>query len=175
MKSLKKSIMNKLSYVILFVLLSVGKMLGQGSLPHGKNQLNIGLGLSEYGAPIYLGFDHGASRDFTLGAEVSFRGYRENWHKVYYRHNITTISGNANYHFNRILNIPRKWDLYGGLNVGFTLWSSPNGYDGTHSSGLGIGAQIGTRYYLNNKIGLNLEFGNGSAFYGGKFGLTFKL
>jgi len=40
---------------------------------------------------------------------------------------------------------------------------------------LGLGAQVGGRYYISNKVALNLEFGGGNAFSGGKFGLTFKL
>jgi outer membrane immunogenic protein len=167
--------MKNLAIITLILFAANSNLWSQGSLPRGKNQLNVGVGLSEFGTPIYLGIDHGLAKDFSLGGQVSFRGYRENWRNYYYRHNITEISGNVNYHFNNVLNIPRKWDLYGGLNVGFVIWSSPYGYDGSHSSGLGLGGQIGTRYYLNNKVGLNLEFGSGSAFYGGKFGLTFKL
>lgn len=167
--------MKSLSIIISILLYSISQSFGQGSLPMGKNQLNIGLGLSEYGTPIYLGIDHAVGRDFTIGGEVSFRGYRENWKNNYYRHNITQISGNGNYHFNRIFQMPRKWDLYAGLNLGFTIWSSPKDYGGSNTSGLYLGGQLGARYYLNNKVGLNLEFGSGSAFYGGKFGLTFKL
>ncbi|MDP4272352.1 MAG: hypothetical protein Q8909_19855, partial [Bacteroidota bacterium] len=85
------------------------------------------------------------------------------------------ISGNANYHFNNVFNIPRNWDLYAGLNLGFYVWSSPDTYDGSHTSGLGLGAQIGGRYFISKKVGLNLEFGGGNAFSEGKFGLTIKL
>jgi hypothetical protein len=147
----------------------------QGSLPKGKAQLNFGVGFSGWGVPVYLGFDHGISRDFTLGAEISHRSYKENWKDNTYKHAITGISGNINYHFNNAINAPKEVDLYGGLNLGFFVWSSPDAYDGTHNSGLGLGAQIGGRYYLSNKVGLNLELGGGSAFSGGKFGLTVKL
>ncbi len=174
-KILKKIIMKKFTIIVSLFLIANSSIIGQGNLPKGKNQLNVGIGLSEFGTPIYLGIDHGLAKDFTLGGEISFRGYRENWRNKYYRHNITEISGNVNYHFNSVINIPRKWDVYGGLNVGFVVWSSPNDYGGDNTSGLGLGAQIGARYYLSNKVGLNLEFGSGSAYYGGKFGLTFKL
>jgi hypothetical protein len=40
---------------------------------------------------------------------------------------------------------------------------------------VGLGAQIGGRYYLSDKVGLNLEFGGGNAFSGGKFGVSIKL
>lgn len=146
-----------------------------GPLPKGRAQLNAGVGLSEWGVPLYVGFDYGVHEDVSIGAEFSYRSYRENWKKEFYRHNITGFSGNANYHFNSVLNIPSNWDVYAGLNIGFYVWSSPYYYPGTHSSGLGLGAQVGGRYYFNDKIGINLEFGGGNAFSGGKFGVSIRL
>lgn len=147
----------------------------QHHLSPKSNQLNLGLGFSGWGIPVYLGIDHGLSRDLTLGAELSYRAYHEKWNQNTYNHNITGVSANLNYHFNTILNIPSKWDLYAGLNVGFFIWSSPTSYNGNNNSGLGLGGQIGTRYYFSDKVGLNLEFGGGNAFSGGKFGVTIKI
>lgn len=147
----------------------------QSPLPMGKSQLNVGLGLSDYGLPVYIGFDHSVHRDITLGGELSYRGYNDNWNHHDYHLNSWGLSGNGNYHFNSILEIPRNWDFYAGLNVGFYVWNSPNGYEGDHTSGLGLGAQIGGRYYFNNKVGINLEVGGGNEFSGGKIGLTIKL
>jgi outer membrane immunogenic protein len=147
----------------------------QNLSPRGSNQLNLGAGFSGWGIPLYVGFDHFINRDITLGGELSYRSYHENWKDNTYNQNITGISGNLNYHFNRILTIPSQWDLYAGANLGFFIWSSPTAYDGNNHSGLGLGGQIGTRYYLSNRVGLNLEFGGGNAFSGGKFGLTIKI
>jgi outer membrane immunogenic protein len=147
----------------------------QNPLQIKSNQLNIGVGLSGWGIPIYVGFDHWINRDLTLGGEVSFRSYRENWKDYTYNHNITGVSGNLNYHFNRVLRIPPKWDFYAGINLGFYIWSSPTVYEGNNHSVLGLGGQIGTRYNLSNRVGLNLEFGGGNAFSEGKFGLTIKI
>lgn len=147
----------------------------QNSLRTGNSQLNFGVGLSDWGVPLYLGFDHAVSNDVTLGGELSYRSYRESMNHIYYDHSIAGISGNANYHFNNLLDIPRNWDLYAGLNLGFYVWSSPDAYDGTHTSGLGLGAQIGGRYFISRKVGINLEFGGGNAFSNGKVGLTVKL
>jgi len=147
----------------------------QNPLIPGKTQLNFGVGLSEWGVPVYIGIDHGLSRDFTLGGELSYRSYRENWKDNPYKHSITGISGNINYHFNHVLKMPKEFDLYAGANLGFYMWSSPDAYAGSHSSGLGLGAQIGGRYYFSDKVGVNLEAGGGNAFSGGKLGLTIKL
>jgi outer membrane immunogenic protein len=166
--------MKKLLLIAAFVLVS-GLTFGQSALPKGNAQLNLGFGLSGWGVPFYIGLDYSVHDDITIGGEFSYRSYRENWHSDYYRHNIMGFSGNANYHFNTILEIPRNWDFYAGLNIGFYAWSSPDGYEGDHASELGLGGQIGGRYYFNNKVGINLEFGGGNAFSGGKFGLSIKL
>ena len=166
--------MRRIIISIAFVFITIFSF-SQNPLPMRSNQLNIGVGLSGWGIPIYVGFDHSIHRDITLGGELSFRSYRENLNDYTYNHNITGISGNLNYHFNSILRIPTRWDLYAGINLGFFVWSSPTVYNGNNHSGLGIGGQIGTRYYLSNRVGLNLEFGGNNAFAGGKFGLTIKI
>lgn len=166
--------MKKQLFILFFVLLcSLG--FAQSPISKGESQLNAGIGLSSWGVPLYIGIDYGVHPDITVGGEVSFRSYHDNYANVRYNHSVTGISGNGNYHFNRILEIPREWDFYAGLNLGFYIWNSPDNYAGSNSSGLGLGGQVGGRYSFNNKIGLNLEFGGGNAFSGGKLGLTFKL
>lgn len=166
--------MNKI-LLLIFILLVTTKVLGQASLSKGKNQLNVGVGLSGWGVPVYVGVDHAVSNDFTIGGELSFRVFNEKYNNNKYRHNIFGLSANVNYHFNTVLNIPINYDLYAGLNVGFYSWSSPNGYIGDGNSGLGIGAQIGGRIRITSKTSFNVEAGGGNAFSGGKIGLTFKL
>ncbi len=162
--------------LLIIALISISTIgFSQNNEARTQNNLNLGVGFSGWGVPVYIGLDFGIARDFTLGLEFSYRNYRENWRNDYYHHSIMGFSGNANYHFNRILQIPSNWDFYAGLNLGFFVWSSPDSYHGNHSSGLGLGGQVGVRYFLSNRIGLNLEFGGGNAFSGGKFGLTFKI
>ncbi|MDD4921110.1 MAG: hypothetical protein PHS30_01385 [Bacteroidales bacterium] len=166
--------MKKVIFAIAFVMIA-GYSFSQSPLPVGRSQFNIGVGLSDMGTPFYLGIDHSVLPDVTIGGEFSYRAYRENWNSNYYNHNIMGFSGNGNYHFNSLLGIPKTWDFYAGLNLGFYVWTSPDTYEGSNSSGLGLGGQIGGRYYLSNKVGLNLEFGGGNAFSGGKIGLSLKL
>ena len=110
-------------------------------------QLNAGLGFSGWGVPIYVGLDYYVHPDITIGGELSYRNYKETFFEIKYSHSIIGISGNGNYHFNTLLNIPSNWDLYAGLNLGFYIWNtSESGYKGSGSSGLGLGAQIGGRY-----------------------------
>ncbi len=162
-------------FIVAFILLiATSSVFAQGPITKGQAQINAGVGLSTWGVPLYVGFDYGVHPDITLGAELSYRSYNDKWHDYKYHHSIVGILGNANYHFNTVLNIPSRWDFYAGLNLGFYTWNSPNDYEGSHSSGIGLGAQIGGRYYFSNKVGINLEFGGGNAFSGGKFGLTIK-
>jgi len=162
--------------LLAIALLSVfGILHAQSPLPVGKSQINVGLGLSDGGIPIYLGLDYSVHKDITIGGEFSFRSYNENWKDNSYHHNVIGISGNGNYHFNTLLQIPQNFDFYAGLNLGFYFWSSPFDYDGDHNNGLGLGAQIGGRYYFSDRVGINLEFGGGNEFLGGKFGLSIKL
>jgi outer membrane immunogenic protein len=165
----------KKTFLTIGMLLLIGVIFAQGKINKGQKQLNAGFGFSNRGLPIYVGFDYGISPDVSLGAEFSYRSYNENIVVSKYNHSVIGFLGNANYHFNSVLKIPSPWDLYAGLNIGFISISSPNGYTGSYSSGLGLGAQFGGRYYFNKKLGINLEFGGGNQISGGKFGITLKL
>jgi outer membrane immunogenic protein len=156
------------------LLMTVG-VSAQSALPKGGTQINTGIGFSDKGIPVYFGFDHAIHNNVTLGAEISYRGYNEKYSNGNYKHNIFGVSGNINYHFNTVLKIPSNWDFYAGANIGFFSWSSPDNYNGSNNSGLGLGGQVGGRYFFSKSTGVNLEFGGGNAFSGGKFGLTFKL
>ncbi len=166
--------MKKIIFLILFVAFAKQNY-SQGTLAQGAKQLNAGLGFSGWGLPVYVGLDYGFRENITLGAEASFRGYRENFKNAYYRHNIVGISGNGNYHFNQLLDLDDEWDLYAGLNLGFYIWSSPNVYPGANASGLGLGAQVGGRYFFNSRTAFNLELGSGNVFSSGKVGITHKF
>lgn len=147
----------------------------QSPMKIGKTQLNAGVGLSSWGIPIYVGLDYQLTNDITVGGEATFRRYGEKFLGTKYNHSIMGILGNGNYHFNRVLGLPKNFDFYAGLNIGFFVWNSPNGYPGNRSSGLNLGGQIGGRYYFNNSIGINLEAGGGNAFGGGKLGVSIRL
>lgn len=166
--------MKKILLSISFVLISAVAF-AQNPISLGKSQLNLGLGFSDAGIPVYIGLDHCIVTDLTIGLEASYRGYNEQWNNQYYKHNIIGLSGNFNYHFNRLLHISSFWDLYAGLNIGYYAWASPDGYTGNHNSGLGLGGQVGVRYYFSDRLGLNLEFGGVNAFKNGKLGISFQL
>ncbi|MBM2816547.1 MAG: hypothetical protein HW421_3309 [Ignavibacteria bacterium] len=160
----------KLLFAIFMIIISTSA-LAQGSLKEGNTQLDLGLGFSSWGIPIYIGFDYGVHKDITIGGEFAYRSFKEDNNKKTYSKSVFGLSGNLNYHFNNILRLPKIWDLYAGLNIGILFWTS----ESENSSGLGLGAQFGTRYFLSDKFGLNMEFGGGNRFSGGKFGITYKM
>lgn len=158
--------------VLAFVTCSIA----QAPLGKGNAQLNAGFGFSSWGIPVYAGVDFGVHPDITIGPQASFRSYSERYTvggtKYRYSHSIFGISFNGNYHFNTLLEMPPQWDFYAGLSLGYYVWSTPEGYLGTHSSGIGLDGQVGGRYFWSPNFGLNLEFGGGS-FAGGKIGITY--
>lgn len=168
----------KIKVSLIAVLFAIGilSVNAQAPIGIGQAQINAGLGFSSSGVPVYAGFDIGVHEDITVGGELSFRSYDDSWDGNSYNHTMIGIAGNANYHLNTLLELPSEWDVYGGLNLGFYIVNtSDSGYDGTADSGFGLGAQVGGRYYFNEKYGINLEFGGGSTFSGGKVGISIKL
>lgn len=146
-------------------------------IQEGESQLNAGVGFSSYGVPVYVGLDYGVTNDISVGGEISYRSHTNG----YWKTTALGIAVNGNYHFNRILNIPSEWDFYAGLSLGYVNWTTKwNGDEHLKTSEdslspLGFSAQVGGRYYFNSKFGVNLEFGGGNAFSGGKVGITYKF
>jgi outer membrane immunogenic protein len=170
-----KNKMKKINFLVALCLVSIGSF-AQGTLEKGGLQLNAGLGTSGWGTPVYVGLDYGVGSDFTIGGELSYRSQSNNYYGSKYKSSVIGIGANGNYHFNRILEMPSKWDLYAGLGLNYYIWSYDNdNYKGSDNSNLGLGAQIGARYFFSDKFGLNLELGGGNATSGGKIGITYKF
>lgn len=156
----KNEPMKKIILLANLVLLCV---FAQAQSPIGANgkQLNFGTGFNTIGFPIYVGVDFGVHPDITLGPEVG----------VNLNFNYISFAGKGDYHFNTILNIPRDWDFYAGLNLGFVShFHSRDHYN--YTSGLSLGLQVGGRYYWNRNWGVNLEIGGANVWSGGRIGLS---
>ena len=162
--------------ILIFVLfISSNLIFAQSTIDKGMKEINAGFGLDSWSAPIHIGFDYGVYKNITVGAQINLYSYEENWLYKHYILNVWGISGNANYHFNEILNISNRWDLYAGINLGFYVINSPAGYGGSIPSSLGFGAQLGGRYFFSSKWGINLEFGGGNSVNGMKIGVTYRF
>jgi len=154
------------------LVLAVAFAHSQSPLPKGSKQVNFGLGFSSHGIPIYGGMDFAVHDNVSVGFDLSYRGYNNNE----YKHSIFGIAGRVDYHWNKLLNIPANWDFYAGANIGFSIWSEPDdNYHGDDYSGLGLGIQVGGRYYFNDNWGINLELGGGNRMSGGRIGMSYKF
>jgi hypothetical protein len=165
----------KKSFLLLVLAIATTGLIAQSPIGKGGKQVNFGTGFSSYGIPVYFGMDFGVHPDITVGFNASYRSYSDNWGGSSYNHSVIGLFANGNYHFNTILNIPRQWDFYAGLSLGYYIWNNDSAYGGSNSSGLGFDAQIGGRYYWSDRWGVNLEFGGGNATSGGRVGLSYKL
>jgi outer membrane immunogenic protein len=154
-------------------------MFAQQSLEKGGIQINAGIGTSSWSTPIYAGLDYGVHEDITIGLEGSYQSYDYGGLGLSTTDKFTIIGigVNANYHFNEVLDIPEKWDLYAGVGFNYYKWSygGTSNYLGVDFSGTSFGGQLGARYFFTEKFGLNAEFGGGGSTSGGKLGVTFKL
>lgn len=160
--------------VIVLVLIS-SKSFAQYPLANGKCQLNIGLGLSSKGIPLYAGVDVGIVHNITIGGEVALSKYSSTNAGTTYSSTIIGIEAKSNYHFNDLLELNSKFDIYAGLSLGFSKWLSSQIFPDSDNSKIGIGVQVGGRYALTNKVGLNLELGAANVFNNTKIGATIAL
>ncbi len=167
--------MKKNIFLVVFCFVGLG-VFAQSPLEKGGIQLNAGVGTSNWGTPIYFGLDYGIYKDITVGGELSYRSQSNYYGQNQYRSSVLGVGVNGNYHFNRIFNLPSQWNIYAGLSLNYYAWSYENDlYKSNNNSNLGLGAQVGARYFFTKKFGVNLELGGGSAANGGKIGITYKL
>jgi len=167
--------MKKLTIVLLLSALTIFSVKAQQPNEPRLVQFNAGTGFSNWGIPLYLGLDFRVHPLISIGIESSFRSYNQNYTDVGYRSSIVGFSTNGNFHFSRLFDMPRFLDLYAGFNVGYYVWATPSNYPGPGTSGIGVGGQIGGRYFITDHFGFNLEFGGGNAFNGVKFGMTYRF
>jgi outer membrane immunogenic protein len=145
-----------------------------------ESYFNAGIGISNWGIPLYASFEKPVASDINLGGGVSFQTVNRNkW-----RHTAFGLEAIGSYYADRVLALPSDFDVYGGLGLGFFFWDTkykdePNGfnerYDGPASSGLSLRGFVGARYHMNSKLALNLELGGGSVISGARFGLSWGL
>lgn len=171
--------MKKFILMIAFGFISNG-IFAQAPLEVGGVQLNAGLGLSGWGVPVYVGVDFGIVRDVTLGAQVSFQNDNQSYYGKDYSSSAVGVGINGNYHFNRILDIPSKFDFYAGANLTYYVWNydkfyKDNNIPNPNNTSFGPGLQVGGRYFFNKNFGLNLELGGDTGTRGAKFGITYKF
>lgn len=139
----------------------------QGFQPgEGFKQVNFGVGVSTWGVPIYAGMDFGVSDKITIGPRISYRSYGEDFGPYDFNYSIFNLSFRGDYHFSgHLVDIPEELDLYGGLSLGYSIWSDNYDGPGDHdleSSRVYLALQAGVRYYFSPNWAANLEVSGGS-------------
>lgn len=139
----------------------------------GEKQVNAGFGLNSnnWGIPIYVGIDYGIYPDITVGGIFSYaKSDNDHGNASWF-----SLGGRGDYHFNTLLEIPDEWDVYGGASLVYNSFSYDKNYNKKESSGIGIGLQIGARYYFQDNLAVNLEFGGGDIASAARIGITYKF
>ncbi|CAA7195710.1 hypothetical protein D1631_04030 [Chryseobacterium nematophagum] len=121
----------------------------------GDQKVQLGLNAWGYGTGVTGTYDYGLNQILSVGAGLNayFSGYKDND-----KDNRVFIFGRLNFHLQEALDLPKKWDIYPGIDLGVL------GKD------FGIGAHIGARYFFTDKIGVFAEVGNN-----GSIGVSFNL
>ena len=134
--------------------------------------------------PVYFGGNYMIKDFLSLGAELGFRMDRHNYgygsgHSHTFKRSGFEFVTRADYHFNDLLSIPEKFDLFAGLDVGVVFYGDYK-YEGytydAHNVEVLIGPHVGGKWMFTDKLGLHALAGfrsNDGALF--QFGLTFKL
>ncbi|WP_185290139.1 outer membrane protein [Chryseobacterium lactis] len=144
----------------------------------GEAQINVDIGAANgWGLPVSVGVDYAIHNDITIGIEGS---YATEKYSGDIKGSWLGIGANGNYHFNTLLKIPNKWDIYAGATLAYNSFSYK--YNGTDydyfdgkSSGIGFAGQAGARYFFTKNLAAHVELGGGTVASGGKAGLTYKF
>lgn len=147
--------------------------------------INVGVGASTWGIPIFAGIDFTVADQITVGGQLNYRRYTQGLNLLgvgtRWVHNIFEVSANGNYHF---FDPGEEYDVYAGLSLGYYIWSTRlredvagfNGeYSGDGAGGLGLRLQVGGRYAINDDIILYGEIGGGNRISGARVGVSFPF
>ena len=121
-----------------------------------RKELNFGLVGINYEIPI--------SKDITIAPGVG-TNFDFDW---------LNLGVKGNYYFDNLFGISdAAWDVYGGANVGYSIYMGDNDHD---SSDVDFGLQAGARWFWNDKWGVYVEIAGGSVSgLSPGIGLTVKL
>ena len=147
-----------------------------------RMMFTAGIGASYWGLPLFAKLEAPIKENITIGGSVSYQTNNERYTSYRWRHTIIGIHVRGNYHFNTLLELPDEWDLYSGASAGYYIWNTAYrgdfgtiNYNGAGAGGVSIGFHAGGRYFVNEKLGVELEVGGGNVLSGATVGATFLL
>lgn len=137
--------------------------LGVQAQEMSKGQLvgSARLGFGGGGFPIAVSADYGIAGNLINSNDAISVGGQLGmfiWNDGIDSHIYVTVAARGNFHYQFVDNL----DTYAGVQIGF------------FRNDLGLGFDLGARYYFNDKFAVNLEFG-GCGFTGASAGISMKL
>lgn len=158
----------------------------------GDNLFNVGIGLgasyfgSGYSASLpvnpAISYERGITDEFSVGGELSYASYKYSLSDLFLttpytlKFTATYIGARGSYHLNELLDIPSKFDVYGGATLGYIILGVSNnmGDSATLGNGFGYGLFAGGKYYFAPKTAVYAELGYQSLSYL-NIGVAFKF
>ena len=135
--------MKKITVFFVFGLfLSMTNVFGQA-----RHELNFGLIGANYEIPVH--------KDITIAPGIG-TNLDLDW---------LNIGVKGNYYFDNVFGLSDPaWDVYGGLNLGYSVFMGDNDPNDTDKdeSDINLGLQIGGRWFWNDKWGVYLEIAGGN-------------
>lgn len=169
-----------LSVLVLTAVVTVSAQ--NGAYSKGDKLLNIGVGANSYysgGIPLGASLEFGVTDDISVGVNADYLSHKYNAVSSY-KFTALYLGARGSYHFNNLLNINNdKVDLYGGLTLGYRVFSWKDNYsnnllDNSYGSGVYLGGFVGGKYYFSDNVGAFLELGAiGST--NARLGVAFKF
>ncbi len=188
--------MKKLLMLLLITTISFGTFEASAQTPYEKGSLDMNFtfgGSTGWGlSPLHFSMNYNIMDFLSIGGEVGYNidFYWAGWYYYYgvYDNYLFTrhggsVTARADYHFNSLMNLDPKWDIYAGVQTGigfFGKFKNKNveeAYTPTSNSVvLVLGPHAGARWYWSDKMGLNLETGyHWSQGVYAQFGLAIKM
>lgn len=131
----------------------------------GTNLADLGIGLSSYGAPIHLGYEHLITDEIGLGLAVNYTSYKDTGYLNDYKWTFIYGGIKGNYHFNELLQLDSAFDVYGGLTLGYWKATLKNDDIISHTdygNSVFFTGQLGARYFFKDNLSVLLEAGGGN-------------
>lgn len=158
--------------------LMFGVFIINAQIPEKKERfiLNVGGGISlSDNVPVYMGIDYMLVKNLSLNMEYTFL------RSQIPMRTLTATQAymlGIHYHFNDLLKLNQKWDLYAGpvFELESVLFMNTSNHHSPNAYFRRIwGANIGARYYITDRLALNAKIGYGNIGSAGTFGISVKF
>ncbi len=167
------------------LLMSTSGLVAQGL---SSKVVNAGVGLSNWGIPVFANMEipiNAANQSVVAGISYRYKrtpfvfsNYNSRW-----RHHIFGVEAGWNYYFDELAELPKEFDVSGGLRLGYYRFNSKlinpiDGFDGVYSgneSELELRIVIAGRYHFQPDKSLFVELGGGNVESGLRLGVSINI